>query len=126
MTPLGLALRRAGASVLRLSAPWYSCCHHCGWPWKYTDHHSVVYDMKPFLASGIFFSCTTCWPVLTPEEKVKYCSEVVHGLPGKYARSTEPWPPDTAAKALEAVAHAAGANTDDEIVELLWRASSLD
>lgn len=70
-----LRLRRLAAPTLRVTSPGFACCHHCGWPWRYTNQHEVRWAEH----RGFMISCTFCYPHLTAVDAVKYAIEILYG-----------------------------------------------
>jgi hypothetical protein len=70
-----MRIRRFLAVLARIVSPGYSWCRECGMPWKFTKEHVIRYDRW----SGIFFTCESCWPKLSVEERVAYAHQVVYG-----------------------------------------------
>ena len=118
---MNLRLRRFLAPVMRMTAPGCTACRHCGWPWTRVSGHEISYQQDARSRKGIITACISCWPLLTPEEKMRYASELVNGT-GVGWRRNQPWDLEASRLALRAVAREAGAETDEDIQRLLDRA----
>jgi hypothetical protein len=70
-----LRLRRLAGPLLRATAPGFTCCRHCGWPWLYATGYSVQWDY-----CGFTMCCTFCRPYLQTMDAVKYAVEILYGL----------------------------------------------
>jgi len=95
---MSIRTRRIRAWFLRLIAPGYSCCLHCGTPWKFVDHRPV--QINP--GRAFFFACVDCWPLLDPAEKYMYAQQAVYGIGWGWRRG-QSWPLDRAKQALDAL-----------------------
>ena len=123
---MNLRFRRTIAPLMRMTAPGRTACLHCGWPWTKTPMYSIFYQQDSHGRRSFFFACEFCWPLLTPEEKMRYASRVVNGTGTGWRRNSAWRDRESSRLALRAVAREAGAETDEDIRRLLDRAFTLE